>query len=491
MLQALSLTYSPNPQFGNLFDHLCLTLAPGERVALLGRNGTGKTKLMEILAGRLQPDHGQVLVEGRIGYLPQDVDLSFKGTLREFLADDPEQEVQLPRVISRMGLRAQQLDQEYASLSIGERMRAALAKLQMDEPSVLLLDEPTNNLDFAGREWLTRFLKESHASLLMVCHDRSVIDALADRVLELSPSGLKQYSGGYSDMLREKEIHRANQAELYERQKREDKRLRKAVDHEHATARSMIRKPTTRTYDPKAKAFYSGKQAKLDRRASAIRSRVKQLAEQKVDKPFEEIRASIEFKSRALRSSDALVVRGLAKTFGDRKLFSGFNLTLESGKRLALIGPNGVGKTTLFRILLGEDTPTSGEVRWSSDAEPLYLSQARSRLDLDMSILEALRPENRDEETRLRNLLGCLRIHGDAAHKPIGVLSVGERTKVELVSMLLSSANVLLLDEPTNHLDIDSLEALEEALEAFPGSILFTSHDKAFIERMADEVVTM
>lgn len=494
MLQAFGLAYEPSPLAGELFHNVNLTLDPGEVVVLVGKNGIGKTKLIEILAGLVEPKRGRV-VDGAgcaIGYLPQDVDLDFAGSLREFLAEDADaaHAAAMARACARLGLDPDRLDQAYASLSVGERVRAALARVLLDEPTVLLLDEPTNHLDLPARQWLVRFLKSARQAVLMVCHDRAVANEVADRVLELAGGELHEYAGGYDDMLEAKRLRDARLREAYERQTAEERRLKNAVEKTLQEAARMTRKPTGRTYDPKHKAFYAGKEAKLDRRARAIRSRAELVHENRVEKPFEEDAASLAFPTRPLRYFDALNVRDLRKAYGERLLFDRLSFTLERGERLAVLGPNGAGKTTLFRILLGEEAPDAGEARWATDAQPAFLSQDRAALDRDRTVLEALDPAP-DRERFVRTVLARLRIRGDAVHKPMRALSVGERTKVELASLLMTPANVLLLDEPTNHLDVDSLEALEEALREFPGSVLFTSHDRAFIERTANGVVTL
>jgi ATPase subunit of ABC transporter with duplicated ATPase domains len=344
-------------------------------------------------------------------------------------------------------------------------------------------------LDIEAREWLIRFLQGTRQAVLMVCHDRAVVNATADRVLELANGTLTEYSGNYDDMVRLKEVRNARQRETYEKQLAEERRLKNSVEKTHQVASSMTKRPTGRTYDPKAKAFYAGKEAKLDRRAKAIRSRAEQVRERLVEKPFEEESTALRFFAKPLRHPDALTVRGLRKSYGERELFGNLSITLGRGERVAVVGPNGAGKTTLFRILLGEENPDAGTVEWTSDAAPAFLSQARNALDPEKTILEALDPVGEEQIRFVRTLLARLRIRGDAVHKPVGVLSVGERTKVELVSMLMSPANVLLLDEPTNHLDVDSMDALESALKEFPGSVIFTSHDATFVERTADTVV--
>lgn len=489
MLQAFALSVTVDPRVGPIFNDVTLAIAPGEKVALVGPNGAGKSLLLRILASRLEPSSGRVVASGIVGYLPQDFDLEFDGTLREILErevpDVPEYAI--ARTLHRLHLSDEKLDQPYATLSLGERMRGALAALLAQEPDILILDEPTNHLDSDARAWLEEFLRNCHEGVLFACHDRAVVDAVAERVLELERGHLTAYTGNLSDMRREKGQRDARLRETYEKQKQEDRRLRIAAEEQYQRAAQVTKKPTQRTYDPKQKAFYTGVQGRMDKRAAAIRSRVEQARENAVEKPFEAETVALEFPARPLRSAEAMRARGLRKAYGDRVLFEDMGLALDRGSRVAILGANGAGKTTLFRILLGEEAPDAGEVTWAGDAKVAVLSQARDALDLS---LPAHRAIDGDPDF-VRTALARLGLRGEVATRPVGVLSVGERTKAEIVAMLATGANVLVLDEPTNHLDLGSMEALESALMEFPGAVLFTSHDRAFVDRVATEVLNL
>ena len=495
MLQAFDLSFSPDPRVGSLFDHVDVSLNPGDKVALVGRNGAGKSLLLRILAGRLNPSTGRVvLTRGlSLAYLPQDFDFGFHGVLGELLARDcPDASPHATaKAIHRLGLSPATQGQVYSTLSLGEKMRGALAALLATEPDFLLLDEPTNHLDALTKEWLERFLRESSEGVLIACHDRSVINAIADRVLELDRGTMAEYAGGFDDMVAAKRKRDALQQETWERHRDEDRRLRISAEAASQRAAKMTRKPTTRTYDPKSKAFYAGKEARMDKRAKAIRSRVQKGREAAPDKPIVQDSLALEFPCRPMRSPEALTARGLGKRFGARVLFERLNLTLNRGSRVAVVGPNGCGKNTLFRILMREEAADTGEIHWAPGVQIAVLSQERDALEMTQPAIKALAPGDAAAAQFARTALAGLGLRGDMAERPVGVLSVGERTKVEIVAMLLSGANVLLLDEPTNHLDLASVEALELALAEFPGSILFTSHDREFVRRLATDVVVL
>lgn len=490
MLQAFGLTYTADSRRGPLFEDIGLSVGWGEKVALVGPNGAGKSILIKLLVGALQPDRGRVVSAGtRVGYLAQDFDLKFEGSLREaILAACPGvEEYQFARALHRLGLSNAMIEREFSTLSLGERMRGALAALLASDPDILVLDEPTNHLDVQAREWLEGFLASCPEGVLFACHDRRVIDHVATKVLELDRGSLTEYGGNYAAMTEEKRRRTAHQREQYERQKGEDRRLRVAMEEQLQRAASVLKKPTTRTFDPKASPFFKAKSARMDKRAKAIRSRIEHAREGSVEKPFEPDQIALEFSARPLRSFEAVRARDLTKAYGEKILFQSLSLRLGAGERIAIVGPNGSGKTTLFRILLGQEIADSGEVTWAADARVAVLSQARDALDLSLPACDAIP----GDAQFVRTALACLGMRGDMATRPVRVLSVGERTKAELVSMLATEANVLVLDEPTNHLDIASVEALEDALTAFPGAILFTSHDREFVERVATEVIAL
>ena len=486
MLQAFGLSCTPDPRSAPLFTNIDISLSQGEKVALVGRNGCGKSMLLRMLAGRSRPSTGHVVLEGgdRVAYLPQDFGHEFAGSLQELLETMvPEaQPHAVARALFRFDLGSHLLPLPFTQLSLGERTRGILAALLATRPEILLLDEPTNHLDAETRSWFEAFLRDAPEAVLFVCHDRATINAVAERVIELDIQGLHEFAGGYDDMVAAKALANERAQAQWEAHRSETRRLRIAAE---ATAQRAVKasaKPKNLSnYNPKAKPFYAAKQARLDRVSKAMLERAERVREQSPDKPFIADDLALVFPTRPLRSAQPLTARHLTKRFGERVLFEGLHVTLERGDRLAITGPNGIGKSTLLRILTGEEAKEGGEILWANDARLAILSQGRDALNMDVTAIEALA----DPTGFARHTLGKLGMRGSVADRPMRVLSMGERTKVEIVAMMLAGANVLILDEPTNHLDLPSVEALETALKAFPGAVIFTSHDRRFVEALA------
>ncbi|RYG44335.1 ABC-F family ATP-binding cassette domain-containing protein [bacterium] len=482
MLQAIDLAVEFDRLRGPLFEGLRLSVSPGERVALVGPNGCGKSTLLRVLAGRMEPSHGHVRLSGGEHVAMLDQELPEDGTLFDHLGDDPA----LRRSLHRLGIPLPLLDRETATLSPGERMRALLARTLAEEPDILLLDEPTNHLDAPARVWLAEFLKNAREGVLIVTHDRAFADEVADRTLEIGPRGIVEVTGGYSDLIEEKQRRFSSDMERYENAKGEARRLKSAAEQTYQKAAEVTRAPVGQRIVRGSKPYYAAVQASMDKRAKAMRKRVDFVPE--VEKPHVADRLRIVLPTAPLRSAYALQVRGLTKRYGERTLFEGIALDLPKGGRIALLGPNGAGKSTLMSALLDPELRDAGEVVWGTGARPALLSQTRTTLDPAETAVEALSDLDLD---LARTLMGRLGLRGELQNARIGTLSVGERTRVELVRLLLSGANVLLLDEPTNHLDLPSLEALEEALESYEGALLFASHDRRFVERFAQERVML
>lgn len=486
MLQGFNLSLTVDPRVGPLFTNIDISVGDGEKVALVGRNGVGKTRLLRILAGLDQPTSGRVVLSNGavIAYLPQDFDHGFEGTLVD-LFDVPYHA--LAKASSQIGLDTDLLHEPYQQLSLGERMRGTIAGLLATEPTILLLDEPTNHLDSEAKAWLTGFLKDCRESVLLVCHDRAILNQVPEKVVELTRTGLNVYAGNYSAMLEQKQTTEARQQREWEEHRAETRRLKNVAETIKQRAVKTGKKPPGNNYSAAAKPFYEAKKARVEKQSKAVLARVEREIKDGPEKPHAGDALKIEFPTKPLRSAIPLHVRGLAKGFGDRTLFEELDITLESRARLAIVGPNGSGKTTLLRVLTGDMEPDAGVVEWSSDVAIATLSQARTAVPMDEPAGQAVGGDLQ----LARTLLACLGMRGEIGGRLVQKLSVGERTKVEIALMIMRGANVLILDEPTNHLDIPSLVALEDALIDFPGVVIFVSHDPEFVDRLATDILTL
>jgi ATP-binding cassette subfamily F protein 3 len=490
-------------------------LAEGTRAALAGPNGVGKSTLMKIAAGIIQPDTGErAITKGaRVSYLPQtDVVVGENSVFEEaekaygFAAAMLERQEEIGRlleastadddatsrlleehahiqdavegsgywrrrdrvrdVLSGLGFRERDLDRPAGEFSGGWQMRVALAKVLLENPDVMLLDEPTNYLDIEARGWLEEFLAKYSGGVLVVSHDRYFLDTTVREVYELWNGKLSRYPGSYSayESRRAQELEATFEA--WERQQEEVQRLEDFI--------RRFRYQATK--------------------ASLVQSRVKQL-EKIVPIVIPEGMKKIHFGFPAAPHSGKATIRieGLRKSYGAHRVIEGLSLEIERGMKVALVGPNGAGKSTLMRILAGIDREFDGLVRFGSGVEPSYFAQdTAERMVSERTVeeeAESLCPT--ELLPKIRNLLGAFLFRGDDIEKSVRVLSGGERSRLALLKMLLHPANLLILDEPTNHLDLTSKDVLLEALKSFAGTVLFVSHDRLFIEELADRVLEL
>ena len=494
-----------------------LTVQDRHRVGLVGSNGSGKSTLLKILAGKDHYDGGTLsMTRGlRIGYHTQLDDLAspltvwqemetcFEDTFRmeeklremearmgEIHESDPEGFARLSEeytrltdrfeeedgyawrsrlqgVLTGLGFTSAQYEQTVASLSGGERTRLKLGKLLLAKTDLLLLDEPTNHLDLNSMQWLEDYLRAYKGAVVVVSHDRYFLDAVCNSIAELSFGRIEQYEGNYTRYLKLRE-------EVMVRRMKEYTLQQKEIAREEAII-AQFRAYNTEAAHIKAKS--------REKRLNMI---------ERVDKPVEEHNVYFRFHAGRGTGNDVLMCENLSKSFGARRLFHDLNLHVRAGERIALLGANGVGKTTLLKILTGRERPDTGEVRFGSGVEVGYYDQQQEGLSPDKTVLDEVWDDfPRMEQTPIRNALAGFLFTGDDVLAPVSTLSGGERGRVLLTKLMLRQDNFLILDEPTNHLDMDSREMLETALLGFEGTILTVSHDRYFINRIADRVLVM
>jgi len=490
----------------DIFSGVSCSVPHGGRVALVGANGTGKTTLLRILAGLEEPSAGQVhRMRGlTLGYLPQQADeqldsehsvfdemltvfadLTAQATelrkLEDAMADPAQRDAALERygalvekfehaggytfesrirqTLSGVGFAPQDFTRPVNQLSGGQKTRALLAKLVLQEPGLLLLDEPTNHLDIEAVEWLESALADFPGAVVVVAHDRYFLDAVAQTVWELNTGNLETYSGNYSQYAAVRAERQAHQQIEYERQM-------EAIAKEEEYIRRNMAGQNTRQAQGRAKRLERVERIERPRHTQAL----------KLD-----LRAGLRSGDIVLAARDLVI--GYA---GDEPLLSCESLELRRLQRVALWGPNGAGKTTFLKTVLGQVPPLGGEV-WlgGGSVKPGYLSQTHDGLRLDRSILDTLLDVRNMPIEQARGLLGRYLFTGDDVFKPINLLSGGERSRVALAVLTLQGANFLLLDEPTNHLDLQSQEVLQELLSEFAGTVLLVSHDRYLVDRLA------
>ena len=500
-----------------VLSHVSLTVEDQDRIGLVGVNGCGKSTLLRILTGQELPDHivegdGEVAVSGKttIGYLEQMGGLEKDSTVWEEMRsvfrplletqermhqleaamqegdlsgaeeyhrlqtwfednDGYQIDVKIRTVLNGMGFAPDTYDRVISGFSGGEKTRLAIAQLLLEAPNLLILDEPTNHLDFQTVMWLEDYLKDYKGALLLVSHDRYFLDRLCTSVCEIERGKLTRYKGNYTAFTQLKEAAVARQWKEYEMQQKEIAKL------EDYVARNLTRAST----------------------AKSAQSRVKQLEKmERIEKPpAAQKQARIQFTYEADPPVELLKVQGIDISVGEgtarKTLLPELSFEVRRGEKWGIIGENGIGKSTLLKIIQGK-LPHLGKVRWTSNVKISYFEQESTNLHPAKSVMQEIHdrvPSWTDLE--VRKLLGQVRLTGENVFKPVGVLSGGERAKVCFAVMMLEHGNVLILDEPTNHLDIAMKEVIEDAMETFGGTILFVSHDRYLLDRVADHILEL
>jgi ATP-binding cassette subfamily F protein 3 len=527
LLNAADLSFQYPSQSDPLFLKVSFEINPGDRIGLVGRNGAGKSTLLRILSGELEAHSGAVArrQQLRVSYVAQERVLAGEEALGTYVLranpglaeihheirrlesqlDDEERacsyagllsafeeqggfglEAEAEKVLDGLGFRSRERELPMAHLSSGQRALAELAKLLLAPTDLLLIDEPTNHLDMAAREWLEEYLAHLDVAYLVVSHDRAFLNRATTRMFELGRQTLVVYEGNYDFYAAQRALRESQAWERFTVRERRAAAAHRAAERRAALARRVAKAPRGIRA---SRDFYAHKAAKVARTGRILRERaVRQPA---VEKPWlEDPIPSLDFPNVTRKSGIALRVEGLSKAFDGKVLFQNLSFYVQSGARWAILGPNGCGKSTLLRILLGHETADAGTAQFGAKIRRGYYAQEGDNLDGARSPLE-LCLEVHPDETWVRTILGCLRLRGEEATHALQKMSAGERAKVALARLLLSGADFLLLDELTNHLDIETREAVEDALLRFPGTILFVSHDRYFVKKLADETLDL
>jgi len=388
----------------------------------------------------------------------------------------------ITRTLSGLGYSPQDLDRDVQSLSGGERTRAALARALSMDAELLVLDEPTNHLDIAAREWLEASLAARSTACVITSHDRALLAAFANRIVQIERSKVSVFENSYLEYRRARTLIDRQAWLAYESFERRKEALNRAARRRDQLSARVAAAPDGARV---GKDHYARKAAKVARTSRLLRERASE--ELRVEKPWEEQAMEGLTFDRVARSGDVVVAAtGLAKSYGSKILFRDLSFHVRRSDRLAIRGPNGSGKTTLLNIIQGSAWPDSGSVRFGAKVELASLAQNPCGLDLSRSPFDIC-----GADTSARTLLACLKLRPDRLNRPLLELSGGERTKVALARILTSGANLLLLDEPTNHLEIEAQEALEQALELYPGAVIVVSHDRVFLDALGPELATL
>ncbi len=516
LLQVSNLTKSYGAS--NVLSQISLQVQEFERIGLVGVNGAGKSTLLQIIAGEMSCDSGDVFKskETRIGYVKQnnpllsdhtiwkemlsvfselllieqelrdlermisafhdsDHNKSFEPLLNRYATKSEwfkehggyEVETKIRSILHGLGFGQIAPDTLVNTLSGGQKTRLALAKMLLEEPNLLMLDEPTNHLDIPTLTWLETYLRNYPGAILVVSHDRYFLDAVVTAIYEIERHTSKRYTGNYSKFIQTKSIQYDQLMKQYEKQQVDIHRMEDFVQ------RNIARASTTKRAQSRRKAL-----VKMDR----------------IDKPFGDLkRASFSFEIERNSGKDVLVVDQLTLSYPDRQaLIQNANFRLQRGDAVALIGPNGVGKTTLLKTLIGKHTQDSGHFQWGVHVNIAFYEQEQNNMNEMNTVLDEVWDDFLHvEEVAIRQVLAGFLFSGEAVLKKISSLSGGERARVALAKLMLQQANVLILDEPTNHLDLYSKEMLEAALMSYEGTLLFISHDRYFLNKLADHMLEM
>ena len=498
----------------NVLDGLSFTVTAGERVGILGHNGCGKTTLFRILTGELRADEGEIAVapNKRMGLISQ-IPVYPEGFTTEMVLKDAhrrlykisermeeltvqmesdqspallreydrlqedfrrlggyEMDVDRARVANGLDISPAMLEQEFASLSGGEKTRVNLARLILENTDILLLDEPTNHLDLRATEWLEDYLLHFKGTVLAISHDRYFLDKVVQRCIEINEGKAEFYSGNYSFYVEERQRRFEEKLKKYEKDQAKIEQLTRAAEQMHLWA-------------------FMGND-KLHKRAFSMEKRIEKLS--RSEKPTEQRKLNVKFKEREFErefvGDEVLVMDGIEKGYGDRVLFSGLDALVTGGERIALIGDNGTGKSTLVKLIMNVEKPDKGWLYLGPTVRTAYLPQLVGFSNESRSALDTMLWDCRCQPQEARDRLAAFGFRGEDVMTPVGALSGGEKSRLRLCMLMGGDINFLILDEPTNHLDIASREWMEDALSDYEQTLLFVSHDRYFIDKFATRI---
>ena len=496
-----------------LIEDADILINEGEKAALVGINGSGKTTFLKIVAGEMSPDSGIVTFAKNtsFAYLKQinniDTDLTIEEELttvikpildmeerflklQEEISKANEKELdalyaeydrlqhalelndaymaksKLTGILKGLGFIEEEFSRKVSTLSGGQKTRVYLAKILLTEPDIILLDEPTNHLDLSSIEWLESYLNNYKKAVLIVSHDRYFLDKIVTKVIDIDNKKVETYNGNYTEFIKKKKELKESAMRAYLNREAQIKRQEEVIEK----LKSFNREKSVKRAESRQKAF----------------DRI-----ERIDKPTEERSDMDLFFSQSIESGkDVLHIEGLSKSFDHRKLFENVNIDVKRGEHIAILGDNGTGKTTLLKILNNLTEPDSGYIRFGTNVSIAYYDQEHQVLDRNKTIFDEIHDEHPDmNNTEVRNVLASFLFTGDEVFKPISSLSGGERGRVSLAKIMLSTANLIILDEPTNHLDITSKEILENAIREFEGTVIYVSHDRYFINQTATRIL--
>lgn len=494
----------------NILDGLSFSINDGERVGILGHNGCGKTTLFRILVGELDYDEGDVMLAPgkRLGLISQIPVYPEDWTTEDVLKDAHrhlyklsnrideltammendqsaallqeydrvsedfrrlggyEMDVDRNRVANGLDIPPAMRSQLFSSLSGGEKTRVNLARLILENTDILLLDEPTNHLDLHATEWLEDYLLHFKGTVLVISHDRWFLDKVVQRSIEISEGKAEFYSGNYSFYVAERQRRFEEKLKKYAKDQAKIEQLTRAAEQMHLWA-------------------FMGND-KLHKRAFSMEKRIEKLSHS--EKPTEQKKLSVKFKQRDFDGDEVLVADDVSKAFGEKQLFSSLELLIRGGERVALIGDNGCGKSTLVKLIMGEETPDTGYLYRGPAVRTAYLPQIVAFTDESRSALDTMLYDCGCQPQEARDRLAAFGFRGEDVFTPVGALSGGEKSRLRLCMLMGSDINFLILDEPTNHLDISSREWMEDALSDYEQTLLFVSHDRYFIEKFATRI---